>query len=98
MLFGGALMMVAPLTAVLMLRQLHFQPWEYGLVLGLPCLGGALGAALARPLTRRYGARAVLLGSGVLRAPGSCSSRSLPPSRGRVASCRTSTPRPCSST
>lgn len=69
MLFGGAITMVAPLMAVLMLRDLHFEPWQYGLVPGLPCLGGVLGAAMAGALSRRFGERAILLGFGVLRAP-----------------------------
>jgi MFS family permease len=67
LLFGAGVMAGAPLLAVRMLRELHFPPWQYGLALGVPCLGGVAGAALARPLTRRYGPRAVLLGSGVSR-------------------------------
>lgn len=69
MVFGGSVMLTAPLTAVLMLRQLHFPTWQYGLVLGLPCLGGALGAAMTGRITRRWGQRRVLLAFGVLRAP-----------------------------
>ncbi len=41
--------------------------WQYGLALGLPCLGGIIGSRLVGPLTRRYGERPVLLTSGVLR-------------------------------
>ncbi|MGY0231232.1 MFS transporter [Longispora urticae] len=67
MLFGGSLMLAAPLLAVLMLRELGFAPWQYGLALGLPGLGGILGSLLARPLTGRFGARAVLLAFGVGR-------------------------------
>lgn len=67
-LFGGSVMLVSPLLAVLMLRDLHFAPWQYGLVLGAPCLGGILGARSTPWLTRRYGAHRVLLVSGIARA------------------------------
>ncbi|MFJ8157999.1 MFS transporter [Streptomyces sp. NPDC094468] len=53
--------------AVLMLDDLGLAPWQYGLALGLPCLGGVLGSRLAPPLTRRFGGRRVLLLSGVAR-------------------------------
>jgi MFS family permease len=68
-LFGGPVMMVAPLLPVLMLRDLHMQPWQYGLVAGLPCLGGVFGAWLAPRLTRRLGLHRMLLVFGVLRTP-----------------------------
>ncbi|GAA4808370.1 MFS transporter [Streptomyces ziwulingensis] len=67
LLFGGSLMMASPLMAVLMLRDLGLAPWQYGLALGLPCLGGVLGSRLAPRLTRRFGPRHVLLLSGVAR-------------------------------
>ncbi|MFJ5216946.1 MFS transporter [Streptomyces sp. NPDC088354] len=69
MLFGAAIMMSSPLLVVLMLRELHFTPWQYGLSLGLPCLGGVLGSRLTAPLARRLGVRRVLLLFGVLRTP-----------------------------
>jgi MFS family permease len=68
-LFGGPVMMVSPLLPVLMLRDLHMQPWQYGLVAGLPCLGGVLGAWFAPRLTRRLGLHRMLLVFGVLRTP-----------------------------
>ncbi|HEY0620756.1 MAG TPA: MFS transporter [Kribbella sp.] len=68
-LFGGPVMMVSPLLAVFMLRDLHMQPWQYGLVLGVPCLGGVLGAWLAPALTRRFGLHRMLIVFGVLRTP-----------------------------
>lgn len=69
MLFGGSLMLVSPLLAVLMLRELGLAPWQYGLALGLPCVGGLVGSRLMPALTRRWGARAVLLATGLLRTP-----------------------------
>ncbi|WP_327399717.1 MFS transporter [Streptomyces sp. NBC_01288] len=67
LLFGGSIMMTSPLMAVLMLRDLGLAPWQYGLALGLPCLGGVLGSRLTPPLTRRLGQRRILLLSGVAR-------------------------------
>ncbi|WP_353946874.1 MFS transporter [Streptomyces sp. HUAS MG91] len=67
LLFGGSIMMASPLTAVLMLDDLGLAPWQYGLALGLPCLGGVLGSRLTPPLTRRFGQRRILLLSGVAR-------------------------------
>ncbi|MEU4089565.1 MFS transporter [Streptomyces aureus] len=67
LLFGGSIMMTSPLMAVLMLNDLGLAPWQYGLALGLPCLGGVLGSRLAPLLTRRFGQRRILLLSGVAR-------------------------------
>ncbi|SFN95914.1 Predicted arabinose efflux permease, MFS family [Streptomyces sp. cf124] len=67
LLFGGSVMMASPLMAVLMPDELGLAPWQYGLALGLPCLGGVLGSRLTPLLTRRFGQRRVLLVSGVAR-------------------------------
>ena len=67
MLFGGCIMLAAPLMAVFMLRDLGLAPWQYGLALGLPGLGGILGAMCTPRLTRRFGDRTILLTFGVLR-------------------------------
>ncbi len=67
MVFGGAVMWSSPLYTVLMLEELSFAPWEYGLALGIPGLGGVAGALAARRLVRRYGERPVMLVSGVAR-------------------------------
>ncbi|MGW4287725.1 MFS transporter [Streptomyces sp. NPDC004673] len=67
LLFGGSVMMASPLMAVLMLDDLGLAAWQYGLALGLPCLGGVLGSRLTPLLTRRFGQRRVLLLSGVAR-------------------------------
>ncbi|WP_445529899.1 MFS transporter [Streptomyces cyslabdanicus] len=67
LLFGGSVMMTSPLMAVLMLDDLGLAPWQYGLALGLPCLGGVLGSRLTPLLTQRFGQRRVLLLSGVAR-------------------------------
>ncbi|MYW68826.1 MFS transporter [Streptomyces sp. SID8379] len=67
-LVNGLIMGTAPLLAVLLLGELGFAPWSYGLMFGLPCLGGLVGSRLARRLVPRYGERRVLLWSGVARA------------------------------
>src|SRR3984885_14319901 len=67
-LVGGLIMATAPLVAVLMLGQLGFKPWQYGLAFGAPCVGGLLGSRLARPLVARFGQHKVMLTAGALRA------------------------------
>ncbi len=66
-LVNGLIMATAPLVAVLMLGQLGFTPWQYGLAFGTPCVGGLAGARLARPLAARYGSHRVMLVAGTLR-------------------------------
>ncbi|MFF3495858.1 MFS transporter [Streptomyces sp. NPDC002795] len=67
-LVNALIMVGAPLMAVLLLDDLGLAPWQYGLVFGIPCLGGLLGSRLTGPLVRRYGERRVLLVSGAVRA------------------------------
>jgi MFS family permease len=71
-IFGAALLAASPLLAVLMLRELRFPAWQYGLAWGLPCLGGVLGALALKPLARRFGEHRVLLASGAGRTVGLC--------------------------
>ncbi len=67
-LVNGLILAVAPLLAVLMLGQLGFAPWQYGLAFGLPCIGGLIGSRLSRRLVARLGQERVMLGAGTLRA------------------------------
>jgi MFS family permease len=67
-LVGGLIMATAPLMAVLMLGDLGFKPWQYGLAFGFPCIGGLAGARLANGLVVRFGRRRVMLAAGALRA------------------------------
>jgi MFS family permease len=67
-LVSGLIIATAPVLAVLMLGRLGFSPWQYGLALGLPCLGGMIGSRLANPLVRRFGEFWVLRVFGWLRA------------------------------
>lgn len=45
--FSGTIMLLSPLETVFMIREVHAEPWQYGLVLGLPCAAGLAGARLA---------------------------------------------------
>lgn len=67
MLFGGALRMATPVIAVFALRDLGLAPWQYGLVLGVPAIGGMVGARLAPSTQARFGSRQTLLGFGTAR-------------------------------
>ncbi|GLZ42790.1 MFS transporter [Actinokineospora sp. NBRC 105648] len=67
-LVNGLILATAPLLAVLLLREYGFSPFEYGLAFGVPCVGGLVGARLARPLVSRFGQHRVLVVSGGLRA------------------------------
>ncbi|WP_442933694.1 MFS transporter [Micromonospora sp. CPCC 206060] len=65
---NALIMATEPLLAVLLLSDLGWPAWQYGLAFGLPCIGGFIGAQFAPRLQARYGRRRVLLVSGVLRA------------------------------
>ncbi|WP_457033490.1 MFS transporter [Kitasatospora sp. P5_F3] len=67
-LVNGLILATSPLLAVLMLGDLGFAPWQYGLAFGLPCVGGIIGSRLARRLVARFGRHKVMLTSGALRA------------------------------
>ncbi|SDH91013.1 MFS-type transporter involved in bile tolerance, Atg22 family [Sinosporangium album] len=67
-LFNGLVMATDALLAVLMLGQLGFAPWEYGLAFAVPAVGGLFGSWLARPLVTRFGQHRVLVVAGTLRA------------------------------
>ncbi|MGI5127765.1 MFS transporter [Pseudonocardia sp. CA-107938] len=63
-LVAALIMATAPLMAHLMLGELGFSAFAYGLAFGLPCLGGSIGARLSR----RLDPDRVLRVAGVLRA------------------------------
>ncbi|WBB67724.1 MFS transporter [Micromonospora sp. WMMD812] len=68
LLVGGLIMATEPLLAVLLLRQLGFPPWQYGLAFAVPCVGGLIGSRLARRVVARYGQYRILRTVGTLRA------------------------------
>ncbi|MFJ2826682.1 MFS transporter [Streptomyces sp. NPDC087263] len=65
---NGLIMASEPLILVLLLGDLGFAPWQYGLVFASPCVGGLVGARLSRRLVPRFGQHRVMLVSGALRA------------------------------
>ncbi len=68
LLVAGLIMATEPLLAVLLLRQLGFPPWQYGLAFAAPCVGGLIGSRLAHCVVARYGQDQVLRTVGTLRA------------------------------
>ncbi|WP_433665726.1 MFS transporter [Nocardia sp. CA-136227] len=68
LLVSGLIMATEPLLAVVLLRELGFSPWQYGLAFAAPCLGGLIGSRLAGRVVARYGQLRVLRTVGTLRA------------------------------
>ncbi|WP_328407522.1 MFS transporter [Nocardia sp. NBC_00403] len=68
LLVSGLIMATEPLLAVLLLRQLGFPPWQYGLAFAAPCVGGLIGSRLASRVVARYGRHRILRAVGTLRA------------------------------
>jgi MFS family permease len=68
LLVGGLIMATEPLLALLLLRQLGFPPWQYGLAFAVPSLGGLIGSRLARRAVARYGRPRIFRTVGTLRA------------------------------
>jgi MFS family permease len=68
MLVNGLIMATEPLLAVLLLDDLGFTPWQYGLAFAVPCVGGLIGSRLARRLVARFGQHRVMRTAGTLRA------------------------------
>lgn len=66
-LFAGFVAWTGPLELVLLLRGLDLPPWQYGLALALPCLGGVVGSWWAPRVTARLGQLPTLVWSGALR-------------------------------
>lgn len=67
--FAGAVMMASPLTVVYYLRELDFASWQFGLLLGVPSLGGFFGARLTRRVVARLGPVRALRWASLLRGP-----------------------------
>ncbi|WP_018680456.1 MFS transporter [Actinokineospora enzanensis] len=68
MLVNGLIMAAEPLVSVLMLADLGFPAWQYGLAFAIPCTGGLIGSRLARRVTVRFGESTALRLFGALRA------------------------------
>lgn len=67
-LVNGLIMVSSPLMVILMVGELGFSPWQYGLAFAVPCAGGLIGSRLSRRLVARYGEHRILLTAGTLRA------------------------------
>lgn len=67
--FAGCVGLSTPLSTILYLRVLGLSAAQYGIILGVPSLAGALGALLSGRLVARYGLFRTLLTSSFLRAP-----------------------------
>ncbi|MFD4946777.1 MFS transporter [Streptomyces sp. NPDC058239] len=67
MIVAGLVMATEPLLAVLLLRDLGFSPWQYGLAFAAPCVGGLIGSRLAPGVVARFGQYRVLRTAGTLR-------------------------------
>ncbi|HEY9241588.1 MAG TPA: MFS transporter [Streptosporangiaceae bacterium] len=67
-LVGGLILATEPLISVLMLGQLHFAPWQYGLAFAASGVGGLIGARMARRLAARFGRHRVMVTAGTLAA------------------------------
>jgi MFS family permease len=67
-LTGALILATEPLFAILLLDQLKFTPWMYGLAWGVPCVGGLIASRLASRLTARFGRQRMLLVTGWGRA------------------------------
>ena len=65
---NGLVLATEPLLSVLMLRNLGFAPWQFGLAFATPCVGGLVGARLARRFVARSGQAKVMFIGGALRA------------------------------
>lgn len=67
-LTGALILAMEPLLAVLLLRQLKFAAWMYGMAFGIPCAGGFVASRLAARMTARFGRRRMLLVAGTARS------------------------------
>ncbi|NUR72560.1 MAG: MFS transporter [Hamadaea sp.] len=67
LVFGGCIMGSSPLITVFMLRDLGFEPWQYGVSFGLSAIAGIAGSLLVKPILSRFPQHRVLLVVGVGR-------------------------------
>jgi predicted MFS family arabinose efflux permease len=66
-IFGGCIMALTPLLTVVVLRDLGFPAWQFGLISGAAAAAGIIGSLLSGPVVRRLGGHRVLLLAGVGR-------------------------------
>ncbi|GLZ75522.1 MFS transporter [Actinorhabdospora filicis] len=68
-IYAGASAMAFPVSTVFYLRDLGFTPWQYGLLMGVPSLGGFFGARVVRAAAERWGMLRLLRWSAFARGP-----------------------------
>lgn len=66
-MFGTALTAMTPILALFVIRDLGLSAWEYGLVLGVPCLGGLVAGGMAHRWIARVGRERLLVRLGLFR-------------------------------
>ena len=66
-LFGTALMAMSPVLALFIVRELGLSAWQYGLVLGAPCVGGIVAGWVSHRFIAAHGKQRLLLATGILR-------------------------------
>lgn len=69
LIFAGAVAAMSPVAQVFYLQDLHFTETQYGLLMGLPSLGGLAGAWMTGRITRRWQLGPTVWWSSVLRTP-----------------------------
>jgi MFS family permease len=67
-LTGALILATEPLLAVLLLGQLKFTAWMYGMAFGIPCAGGFVASRLSSRMTARFGRQRMLLVAGTTRS------------------------------
>lgn len=67
-LTGGLILATEPLLAILLLSELKFTAWMYGMAFGIPCAGGFVASRLSARMTVRFGRQRMLLVAGTARA------------------------------
>ncbi len=67
-LTSALILAMEPLLAVLLLRQLKFTAWMYGMAFGMPCAGGFVASRLSPLMAARFGRQRTLLAAGTARA------------------------------
>lgn len=79
LIFAGAVAALTPLTQVFTLQELRFTPAQYGLLMGIPSVGGLAGAWIAGRAAARWGVGPVIIWSSALRIPFYCAYPVAPP-------------------
>ncbi|WP_299305917.1 MFS transporter [uncultured Brachybacterium sp.] len=69
LIFAGAVAALTPITQVFYIQDLQFTEVQYGLLMGLPSLGGLIGAWVTGRIARRWRLGPTVWWSSILRTP-----------------------------